>query len=166
MNICSQCHKSHDGKFKTCEPCLDHTLRRNREIGLTYYYAHQKEILEKGHIYRQVNREKENARQQRWRKENPERLKEQRQDKRFMVLQYYSRSDIPFCDCCGEKTLEFLCIDHISGNGNEHRRETKKAPIYAWLIQHNFPDGFRVLCHNCNLSLGFYGYCPHKSKEV
>ena len=21
--------------------------------------------------------------------------------------------------------------------------------------------GYRVLCHNCNTSLGLYGYCPH-----
>jgi hypothetical protein len=20
---------------------------------------------------------------------------------------------------------------------------------------------YRVLCHNCNMALGFYGYCPH-----
>jgi hypothetical protein len=23
------------------------------------------------------------------------------------------------------------------------------------------PD-YRVLCHNCNTALGFYGYCPHQ----
>jgi hypothetical protein len=22
--------------------------------------------------------------------------------------------------------------------------------------------GYRVLCHNCNLARGFYGYCPHE----
>jgi hypothetical protein len=21
------------------------------------------------------------------------------------------------------------------------------------------------LCHNCNMALGFYGYCPHYSEE-
>lgn len=31
--------------------------------------------------------------------------------------------------------------------------------LYYWLLVHNFPKGFRVLCHNCNQSLGMYGYC-------
>jgi hypothetical protein len=33
--------------------------------------------------------------------------------------------------------------------------------MYAYLIRNNFPEGYRVLCHNCNQSLGYFGYCPH-----
>jgi hypothetical protein len=33
--------------------------------------------------------------------------------------------------------------------------------LYLWLKRNNYPTGFRVLCHNCNLAIGFYGYCPH-----
>jgi hypothetical protein len=29
------------------------------------------------------------------------------------------------------------------------------------LARNGFPDGYRVLCHNCNMALGQYGYCPH-----
>jgi hypothetical protein len=32
------------------------------------------------------------------------------------------------------------------------------------LIKNNFPDGFQVLCHNCNMSIGLYGYCPHQTE--
>ena len=24
---------------------------------------------------------------------------------------------------------------------------------------------FQVLCHNCNMSKGFYGYCPHEKER-
>lgn len=30
-----------------------------------------------------------------------------------------------------------------------------------WCRRNGYPKGFRVLCHNCNMAIGFYGYCPH-----
>lgn len=66
------------------------------------------------------------------------------------------------CACCMESHIEFLGIDHTNGGGTKHRKAIKGAPIYRWLRQNKYPKGFRVLCHNCNMSLGFYGYCPHK----
>ncbi len=66
------------------------------------------------------------------------------------------------CECCGEKRIEFLAFDHIKGGGNEHRRQVGK--IAQWLKRNNYPkDVIRILCHCCNLSLVFYGYCPHKN---
>jgi hypothetical protein len=70
------------------------------------------------------------------------------------------------CSCCDETTPEFLGIDHIDGGGRQHRKQIKNTSIYSWLIKNNFPDGYRILCHNCNLSIGFYGYCPHQGKEM
>jgi len=70
----------------------------------------------------------------------------------------------PVCKCCGDKNEEFLTIDHIDGRGAEHRRTIKRGghSFYLWLKQNGFPKGFRVLCMNCNFSLGMRGYCPHK----
>ncbi len=69
------------------------------------------------------------------------------------------------CACCAETATEFLCIDHVDGGGNEHRRYLGTAgrgnAFYQWLINRDFPSGFRVLCMNCNHALGHYGYCPH-----
>lgn len=62
------------------------------------------------------------------------------------------------CVCCGEDKKQFLAIDHINGGGNEHRRNIK-TNIYKWLKINNFPSGFQILCHNCNMARGFYGYC-------
>jgi hypothetical protein len=69
------------------------------------------------------------------------------------------------CQCCGEDVLEFLCIDHIEGGGTAMRREGVHRGgrhFYEWLKRNGFPDGYQVLCHNCNSAIGFYGYCPHQ----
>ena len=68
-----------------------------------------------------------------------------------------------FCVCCGEARFEFLAIDHIEGGGKRHIASFKgNQYYYKWLLVER-REGFRVLCHNCNLSLGFYGYCPHEN---
>ena len=68
------------------------------------------------------------------------------------------------CACCGESRIEFMSVDHINGGGSKHRKEIP-SNLYTWLRQQGYPDGFRVLCLNCNLSIGFFGYCPHQ-REV
>jgi hypothetical protein len=68
------------------------------------------------------------------------------------------------CACCHENIIEFLVIDHINGRGNEHRKKAGVGlgvNICRWIINNNFPEGFRVLCHNCNAVLGRFGFCPH-----
>jgi hypothetical protein len=82
--------------------------------------------------------------------------------RRQAVLKYYSGGDVK-CACCGEKHQEFLTIDHVDGNGAQHRREIGEN-LYRWLVLNNFPPGFRVLCSNCNTALGIYGVCPHQSE--
>jgi len=77
---------------------------------------------------------------------------------RLEVLTHYSKGK-PECACCKISILEFLGIDHVKGGGRKHKQLVRH--IYNWLKKNNFPKGFRVLCHNCNQSLGAYGYCPH-----
>lgn len=50
---------------------------------------------------------------------------------------------------CGYDGIEALSIDHIKGNGAEHRKAIKNYPIYDYLKKHNFPEGYRTLCMNC-----------------
>lgn len=79
---------------------------------------------------------------------------------RTRVLDAYGNE----CKCCGERTPEFLGIDHVYNDGEAHRRELKGygRSIYRWLAMNGFPqDGFQLLCHNCNMSKGLYGGCPH-----
>jgi hypothetical protein len=75
------------------------------------------------------------------------------------VFDHYGRA----CACCGEDREEFLAIDHIDGGGRTHRKRIRMM-IYFWLRKNGFPEGFRTLCHNCNMSLGRRGYCPHQTE--
>lgn len=86
---------------------------------------------------------------------------------KLQVLRAYSKSDSPVCECCNEGHLEFLSIDHITGNGTQHRKAIRSqgTAFYLWLRSNNFPPGFRVLCFNCNHSHGHYGYCPHQQTQ-
>lgn len=66
------------------------------------------------------------------------------------------------CTCCGEKQIEFLCIDHVEGGGNKHRKTMTTKSIGEWLYANNYPKGFQVLCFNCNSAKSAYKKCPHQ----
>ena len=78
------------------------------------------------------------------------------------------------CRCCGETTPLFLTIDHINNNGADHRREIGRGrksnasgPVYAWLRKNNYPEGFQVLCMNCNFGKRMNkGVCPHQEALI
>ena len=38
--------------------------------------------------------------------------------------------------------------------------------LHLWLKKNNFPDGFRVLCMNCNWAKSAFGICPHKKLKL
>ena len=108
-----------------------------------------------------------------WYQKNKDRWKSKvkgyQQRNKFIVISTYGGK----CVCCKEKELEFLAIDHIDGDGAKHRLEvmgsSKKrggSKTYAWLIRNNYPEGFQVLCHNCNFSKFFNkGFCVHNLKK-
>jgi hypothetical protein len=77
-----------------------------------------------------------------------------------LVFSHYGRA----CSCCGEDEQRFLTMDHELGDGAAHRKVIGGAgpKLYAWLVKHNFPAGFRVLCWNCNSSTCNGGVCPHE----
>lgn len=71
---------------------------------------------------------------------------------RIIALQIYSNSNMK-CALCGEDKIDVLTIDHITGGGNQHRKKNHLSggeSFYKWLCKNNFPQGFRVLCRNCN----------------
>lgn len=65
------------------------------------------------------------------------------------------------CACCGEAHYEFLALDHINGDG---KHQDRRKSLALWAYRNGFPDTLRILCHNCNCALGFYGFCPHQTK--
>ena|ERR1017187_690727 len=76
------------------------------------------------------------------------------------------------CACCGETEFAFLVLDHVDGNGNAQRRSIAGFTNYGgmnfhrWLIKNDFPDGFQVLCFNCNNAKAYNpGGCPHVAQQ-
>lgn len=71
------------------------------------------------------------------------------------------------CACCGETEPLFLTLDHINNDGYMLRKYGEQpggaAQIYHWLHKHGYPEGFQVLCMNCNFGKARNGgICPHK----
>ena len=72
------------------------------------------------------------------------------------ILNHYGNK----CVCCGESHIEFLGIDHIKGNRNKHRKIELGTILatgyefYLWLKRNNYPEGFQVMCNNCNIAKG------------
>lgn len=75
------------------------------------------------------------------------------------------------CACCGETEPMFLSLDHINNDGAEHRRSIGQngrggMKVYQWIARNGFPDGFQVLCMNCNCGKARNGgVCPHQRSE-
>lgn len=70
------------------------------------------------------------------------------------------------CACCGETTLQFLTLEHEEGNGNNHRKDLFKHNVggvhmYRWLKKNKYPQGYSILCMNCNWAKRNTGICPH-----
>lgn len=82
---------------------------------------------------------------------------------RSVVFDYYGWQ----CECCGESEPKFLTIDHVRNDGAKMRKlHGVGSRLYRWLIKHNFPEGFRTLCCNCNFGRARNGgVCPHELKE-
>ena len=108
--------------------------------------------------------ERERKRTRKWYEQNRDRQlikeKEYLARLRSEVLAAYGGK----CECCGEATIEFLCIDHVNGDGKQDRKRGRVGrAMYLHLIREGFPkDRYRLLCHNCNMTRGLYGYCPHE----
>lgn len=117
----------------------------------------------------------ERARALQWERENmPQVLQRNREylsRLRWTALVRYSKSEEPTCACCGETELVFLAIDHIDNNGAEHRRSlSPDAPrsvhVIRELARQGWPEGFQVLCSNCNWAKHVLGACPHSGGEA
>ncbi len=115
-------------------------------------------VLTNNRNWYQRNKEARRVSCLKWRKANPEKVASYSRDSnaraRSAALEAYGNE----CACCGEAGEQFLTIDHINGDGAAHRRETG-GNTYYWLRQNGYPEGFRVLCWNCNSALGLRGFC-------
>lgn len=153
---------------------MDKSIIRRKEKDRIRYLKNREERMKKQKEYSKENplKIKSNSIKQ-WKriKSDPERLSKNREkNKRFrikrrMEILYQYSGGLMKCNCCGEATIEFLAIDHINNNGYEHRKIVKGSDLYRWLRSNNYPEGFQVLCHNCNFAKGVYKLCPHQREK-
>lgn len=119
--------------------------------------------------WKATNHEKHLEGSRRYGREHKEEISAKRKTDRRTLKQTVLDAYGGTCACCGERAFEFLTLDHINGDGADHRRvlaSRQSAVLYRHLIAASFPSGFRVLCFNCNSARGFYGYCPHHPEDI
>lgn len=139
-------HAKHAGGVgSACKACTK-SYNREHHLQIKDVPGFKEHVRDYNHEWHERNRERNN-----------ERVSQNHRNERQICIEAYGGK----CACCGESRYEFLCIDHMNGNGNKHRQQVGNK-ICRWLIAQNFPTGFRVLCHNCNQALGHYGFCPHE----
>lgn len=152
------------------------TCRKNRE----FYAQNREQILASQRQYNAKRKDRTNALAKINRLANPERTKanrarhyvkhkegilvkykKKRTARRTAVIAHYSNGTNK-CYCCGYTGLPFLTVDHINGDGAEHRKQIGEGNFDSWAITNNYPFGFRIACFNCNRATGTAGICPHK----
>lgn len=158
-------------KLRNPEKIRQYAIRNKRKLNKKsreWNLAHPEIVSERARRWRMEHPDKVRLAVEKYKGKNPERVKElqgkYRRERRLKVLTHYSNG-IPKCACCGESTLEFLCLDHINGNGNKERKAMgtpNGTEIYQKVINLGFPKGFQILCYNCNNAKGHYGKCPHQ----
>ncbi len=122
-------------------------------------------IQERPYVKPEFASEKRKYRVTYWEK-NPEAYEKYKSQKRsyglrdkLIVINHYGGK----CSCCDVGDTDVLAIDHVNGGGTKHRKEINKtgSSFRTWLIKNNFPDGYQVLCFNCNSAKTLFGGCPH-----
>lgn len=145
-------HSKPDGLATECKSCKAKKDKEYRERNSEKVKAkkHQYYLENKGYIVARVNAyiDENRGKHNEWGKNAKEKNK-------LEVFSYYCRGDVK-CQRCGETEIGILTIDHMDGNGSEHRREvfgegarTGGSRFYFWLKKNSYPEGFQVLCFNC-----------------
>jgi len=83
-----------------------------------------------------------------WRKRHLNAATEAHLRLKMTVLSHYSAE----LKCkCGFNDIRALSIDHVNGGGNKHAKRIGggSGALYFWIKKHSFPEGFQVLCMNC-----------------
>jgi len=122
------------------------------------YAADPEKYKAKSAQYRVDNPDKVKAASIRYRQKNRTRITAKarmRNDRlhRETILAYGGK-----CAICGEVVTEFLCLDHVNGDGAEDRRKGLMGnKLYRHLKEQGWPKGrLRVLCYNCNFGLALH----------
>lgn len=160
---CRSREVSKDGHHRLCKSCQNAQYRKWRDTNRAHANA-----LARKYASRQPEKRKPKQREY-YLKNREERLLKAAKYSRNLRMAAMDAYGGKFCACCGEQQLLFLTIDHKLNDGNQHRREISGKNVggggtvfYRWLRNKGYPDGFQVLCMNCNFGKRMnHGVCPH-----
>lgn len=95
-----------------------------------------------------------------------------RDEHKLQVINHYTDND-PKCANCGLDILSLLSIDHINNDGAEHKRKLFSGKrrgdtraVYKDIVEKNFPEGYQILCFNCNYHKEFVRRCEVYEKKM
>jgi hypothetical protein len=155
-------------------------LEYHRHYMSEYRKTHDeyRERVNHGRCERQkLNREQTSLRWNGWRMKNAQKINARtraiHREKRLQVLNLLGGN----CECCGESQYEFMAIDHRFGDGAAHRKSMKGKNsslnginffnrILKEIKDKTDGNRYRILCHNCNSAIGWYGHCPHEKTTL
>lgn len=156
--VCGELREKSRSSSNICKPCQAAYMRE-------YNRKHRAKIrAAKKAAYYEARKNPD------WVQRERKRSREYWQQLRHEVIMAYGGY---VCACCGETEPMFLSIDHVNNDGAAHRRELGECDdngkglsggrTWKWLRDNNYPDGFQVLCMNCNHGKARNnGICPHK----
>jgi len=125
-----------------------------RQYARERYWTHRAECLASCKKYNDAHKVERQAYRDVHKQEINEYHRQRNWALKIEALEYYSTKGHPNCLYCGEDDVDVLCIDHIDNDGARHRKAigcTDGSNFYKWLKKNNYPEGFQVLCYNCNM---------------
>lgn len=136
LRLCKKCGTLFEGDTLKCGPCRQKSHKPDADGDRRRYFANKAIILE--------------------------RAKERNRIVKETVFAHYG--GVCCCPGCDETRLPFLCLDHVDGNGVEHRGliGRRGSSFYRWLLMNNYPADVKlqILCHNCNVAKRKNSCCP------
>ena len=171
--LCGQCGKvPHETNRKKCRACLNkfnayhkQLRQRRNEAGLCIKCGQRKKAKRsKSRCSNCLNKIRDAARNN-----APKHRAKSIHQRSKMKHKVYDAYGGFLCACCGETEPKFLSIDHVDNNGAEHRKKIGEGGdrLLRWLVANQFPEGFQILCANCNQGKKINkGICPHKEMSV
>jgi hypothetical protein len=127
-------------------------------------------------LYGVVNSPEQMEKSRQWRERNRKeygtgytpygrkRLKERYIELRTKAINIYGGK----CECCGENRYDMLTFDHKKKIPTKDKVKGVKLTydVIREYEKSGYPnEHYQLLCWNCNMSKGFYGYCPHSYKR-
>jgi len=152
----SEKQKEYYRKYKRLHS--DRIKKRSRR----YYLANRNTILKQHREYQKNHKEQIKREHLKYYKKHRQHILDTINKGRLKIRKEVIAKYGGKCACCGESILEFLTIDHI--NGRERGDRKTGIHCYYFLKKENYPEGYQVLCWNCNSAKGLYGKCPHKNE--